>query len=108
MNRTDPTISGSFVKVLWRRPGWMLLGVAAFFISTGLLPGVTTRCIAGAGSAQHEMGANMIRLISLSDIPMPVAVAQANGFFTKHGVMVHVEKVQNADQLRAAISDGSA
>lgn len=96
------------MKVLRGRPGWVLLGVAAFIVSTGLLLGVTTRCIAGAGPAQHEMGANMIQLISLSDIPMPVAVAQANGLFAKRGVMVHAEKVQNADQLRAAILDGNA
>jgi ABC-type nitrate/sulfonate/bicarbonate transport system substrate-binding protein len=50
----------------------------------------------------------MVQVIGLSDIPLPIAVAEANGLFAKHGVMVHAEKVQDAERLRTAMLEGSA
>jgi len=50
----------------------------------------------------------MVHVIALFDIPLPIAVAEANGLFAKHGIMVHAEKVQDAERLRTAILEGSA
>lgn len=81
--------------------------IACMLLTVISLGGTRVRS-SGAGLSQHEMATNMVHLISVSEIPLPVAVAEANGFFAKHGIMVHAEKVQEAERLQAAILEGSA
>ena len=49
-----------------------------------------------------------IRLVTLLGRPLPVAVAEMHGTFTKYGVTLRSENMPNSDQLRATLKGGGA
>lgn len=49
-----------------------------------------------------------IRLICLPGVPLPVLIAQQQGFFAQQGIRVVAEKAADAAALRAALAGGSA
>lgn len=108
MNRALYKPSSKITGLGKTRRGRSPSGLAWTIVSSCLLLLGVGVSIARARQFEHQMGANMVQVISSSQIPLPIVVANANGLFSKYGIMVHTEKAQNADELRASILDGSA